>query len=291
VKISPYQIAAFSHAARAHSFSKAAAAMGITQSAVTQHVAKLEQVMGTSLFVRRRGGLELTPAGKELFALSDRIRTLEQLVAEKIESYSALATGHLTIVANAPRPAMPIIAAYKRLYPSVEVSFSLHSWTTVSEKLAAREVDVAIITDPPASEDLFRLELMAHPFVLIARRGHPVLKMRRLRLADLADRPLVLPEDGSLTQRVVLARARALGVTLNKVVKMNSYPVVKEAVLHDVGIGIVLEHSFFPDPKLVEHPIADLSDTFKTYLVTPADKRDLRFVRSFIDVSQANRSG
>ncbi|MFX8418062.1 LysR family transcriptional regulator substrate-binding protein, partial [Acinetobacter baumannii] len=91
-----------------------------------------------------------------------------------------------------------------------------------------------------------RLELMAHKFVLIARRGHPVLKMRRLRLADLADRPLVLPEDGSLTQRVVLARARALGVTLNKVVKMNSYPVVKEAVLHDVGIGIVLEHSFFP---------------------------------------------
>lgn len=291
MKISPYQIAAFSHAARERSFSLAAVAMGVTQSAVTQHVAKLEQVMGTSLFVRRRGGLELTPAGRELFALSDRIRTLEQLVAEKIESYSSLTTGHLAIVANAPRPAMPIIAAYKRLHPGVEVSFSLHSWTTVSEKLAAREVDVAIITDPPASEDLFRLQLMAHRFVVIARLGHPILKMRPLRLADLADRPLVLPEDGSLTQRVVLARARALGVTLNKVVKMNSYPVVKEAVLHDVGIGIVLEHSFFPDAKLAERRIADFSETFKTFLVTPADKRDLRFVRSFISVAEANRLG
>ncbi|MDX2203356.1 MAG: LysR family transcriptional regulator [Hyphomicrobiaceae bacterium] len=290
MKISPYQIAAFSYAAREHSFSRAAEAMGVTQSAVTQHVAKLEQVMGTSLFVRRRGGLELTPAGKELFALSDRIRTLEQLVAEKIESYSSLSTGHLSIVANAPRPAMPLIAAYNRLYPKVEVSFSLHSWTVVMEKLAAREVDVAIITDPPASEDLFRLELMAHKFVLIAHRGHPILKSSRLRLRDLADMPLVLPEDGSLTQRIVLAKARQLGVGLNKVVKMNSYPVVKEAVLHGVGIGIVLEHSFFPDPKLVEHRIVDLSETFRTCLVAPMDKRDLRFVRSFVEVAETEGS-
>ena len=56
---SPYQIKAFTHVAREGSFSLAAKVLGVTQSSVTQHVGKLETVMGTQLFIRRRGALEL----------------------------------------------------------------------------------------------------------------------------------------------------------------------------------------------------------------------------------------
>ena len=65
--------------------------------------------------MRRRDGLELTRAARELFEVSDRLRTLEQVIGEKIESYSNLSTGHLRIVANAPRPVMPAIAQFLQL--------------------------------------------------------------------------------------------------------------------------------------------------------------------------------
>ena len=62
--------------------------------------------MGTQLFVRRHDGVELTRAARELFEISDRLRTMEERVAEKIASYSELESGHLKIIANAPRPAV-----------------------------------------------------------------------------------------------------------------------------------------------------------------------------------------
>jgi len=96
---SPYQIAAFTHAARERSFSRAATVLGVTQSSITQHVANLEKVMGVQLFVRRREGLELTRAARELFEISDRLRTLEQLIAEKIDDYGEVST---VICASSP---------------------------------------------------------------------------------------------------------------------------------------------------------------------------------------------
>lgn len=294
MKVSPYQIAAFTHAARERSFTRAAATLGVTQSSVTQHVARLEQAMGTKLFVRRRGGLELTSAARELFALSDRIRILEQLVSEKIGAYGELSAGHLSIIANAPRPAMPLIAGFSRLYPKIEITFSLFSWTVAMEFLQSREVDIAIIADPPVSEDLFALELVSTRLVAIGRADTTVMRKPRLRLADLVDEPLILPEDGSLTQRVVLARAQKLGLRLTRVIKMTTYPVVKEAVLHEVGTGIALQDSFFPSSQLVERPLLDMPETYRTCIVTPADKRELKFIRTFIefaDASVASKSG
>lgn len=290
MKVSPYQIAAFTHAARERSFSRAAVVLGVTQSSVTQHVARLEQAMGTKLFVRRRSGLDLTSAARELFALSDRIRILEQLVNEKIGAYGELTAGHLSIIANAPRPAMPIIAAFCRLYPKVGITFSLYSWAAAVELLHSREVDVAIIADPPASTDLFALELVSSRLVAIGRADTSVMRKSRLRLADLADEPLILPEDGSLTQRVVLAKAQKLGLSLNRIIKMTTYPVVKEAVLHDVGTGIALQDSFFPSHQLMERPLLDMPETYRTCIVTPADKRDLRFIRTFIEFAEAAAS-
>lgn len=286
MKISPYQIAAFTHAARERSFSRAAAVMEVTQSSVTQHVARLEQAIGTKLFVRRRSGLELTAAARELFALSDRILVIEQLIQERIQAYSEMSGGHLTIIANAPRPALPIIATFGRLYPKVDITFSLYSWTVAVSLLHARDVDVAIISDPPISDDLFCLDLICSHLVAIGRSDTPILKRARLRLADLADQPLILPEDGSLTQRIVLARARELGLTLSRVIKMTSYPVVKEAVLHGLGIGITLEDSFFPSSQLTQRRLLDMPDTHRTCLVTPQDKRELRFIRTFIESAE-----
>jgi len=124
----PYQISAFTHSAREGSFTRAAEKLGVTQSSVTQHVANLERTMGTRLFVRRRDGLELTHAGRELFSVSDRLRTLEQLIEEKVANYSEIAAGHLTVVGNAPRPAMPVIAHYTKLFPHVQIEFTLIRW-------------------------------------------------------------------------------------------------------------------------------------------------------------------
>jgi LysR family transcriptional regulator, low CO2-responsive transcriptional regulator len=290
MKISAHQIAAFTEVFRQKSVSEAAAVLGITQSAVTQHLAKLEQRMGTTLFIRYRTGLEPTKPAEELFALTDRVRVLEQLVAEKIDAYSDLSAGHLTVIANAPRPAMPVVAEFTRRFPAVRVDFSLVTWRVAQERLVARDVDVAIVTEPEAISSLFHAELSATRLMAVLRREHTLACRQSLKLAELAQERIVLTEDGSLTLREVQKACRECSVRLDNVIGMTTYPVLKEAVLHGIGIGIILNDSMFPTDELIYKPIDELSTDFRTYVVTPLDKKRLRFVESFFEAAQSSCS-
>lgn len=286
MKVSSPQIAAFTHAARERSFSKAAKVLGITQSAVTQHVARLEREMGTQLFLRTRGGLELTKPALELFALSDRMRTAEQLIAEKIAAYGTLSAGHLDVVANAPRPALPLIRSYCRRFPDVKLTFTLASWTLAMDKLRRREIDIAVITEPDLTDDLVAVELARVRYMAYMRADHPLAGRPEISLRELETEPLVLPEAGSLTRRIVGECLAAHGLQLRRMIEMTTFPVVKEAILHGIGVGILLEESFYPSGQLVMRPIRELSESYRTCLVAAADRSELRTVREFIDLAE-----
>lgn len=288
---SPYQIKAFTFAARAGSISKAATALGVTQSSVTQHIARLETLMGTRLFIRRRSGLELTRAGKELFTVSDRLATMEQLVTEKISDYSALTDGHIRLIANAPRPAMPIIAQYGKLYPSVQIDFTLYNWTTAMTLLAERQVDVAIVTEPEESPALFTREIRRSPYKVHMRRDHPLADRPSLSLAELQSETLVLPEDGSLTQKIVHAKIREHGLDFQRVLRTTTFPMVKEAILHDLGVGLLLDKSLYPSDKLTAVAVDEMPELYRDCIAIPSEKRDLRLIRSFLDVAVEVRAG
>ncbi len=285
MKASPYQISAFTHAARERSFTRAAAKLGVTQSSVTQHVAKLERIMGTQLLVRRRNGLELTRAGRELFALSDRLRIVEQLIVEKVTSYSEITTGHLRVIANAPRPAMPVIARYAALHPRVQIDFTLVSWTLAMQQLHERTADIAIVTQPETDDGLYSLPLETTRYRAHVRRDHPLARRRRLSLGDLRDTTVIVPEDGSLTQRLLHRKCAELGITLPRVLKTTTFPLVREAVLHGVGAGLLLDHSMSASTDLVAIDIVEMHESYTNCLLTPADKRELRFVSTFIEAA------
>ena len=285
VSPSPYQIKAFTFVAREGSFSEAAKALGVTQSSVTQHIAKLEQHMGTQLFVRRRSGLELTRAARELFAISDRLATMEQLVSEKISDYSALSEGHIKLIANAPRPAMPIIARYGRLFPQVQIDFTLFNWTSSMSLLAERQVDIAIVTEPATSASLFTHELRRSKYKAHMRNDHPFASRKSISLADLQSETLVLPEDGSLTQKVIRAKLREHKIDFPRILRTTTFPMVKEAILHNLGIGLLLERSLFPSEKLVAIPVVEMHEDYRDCIAIPADKKDLRVIQSFLNVA------
>ncbi|WP_417669750.1 LysR family transcriptional regulator [Roseibium sp.] len=282
---SPYQITAFTYVAREKSFSRAAARLDVTQSSVTQHVAKLERQMGTQLFIRRRGGLELTRAGAELFSVTDRLATMEQLVHEKISDYGALTDGHIRLIANAPRPAMPIIAHYGALYPKVQIDFTLYDWTTSMELLMERKVDIAIVTEPEDSDSLFIRELRRTRYKAHMRSDHPLASHKEISLRDMQNDTLILPEDGSLTQKVAAQKIREQDLSFPRIIRTTTFPMVKEAILHGLGIGILLENSLFPSEKLAAVPIREMTEEYRDCVTIPADKRDLKLIRSFMDVA------
>ncbi|MEM8752948.1 MAG: LysR family transcriptional regulator [Pseudomonadota bacterium] len=275
------QLTAFTMAARARSFTRAAEALGVTQSSVTQNVAKLEAMMGVPLFIRRRGGLELTRAARELLEITSPLRDLEDLAAERVGDFSALEVGELRLVANAPRPAMQIVARFLEAYPGITVEFSLASWALATERMRAQEADVGVISDPPRDDRLFIRKIGEARFAAYVRADDAL--QGAATLEDLASRRLVLPEDGSLTQKRVLALAAQRGVRLTRLVKTTTFPMVQEAVLHGVGVGVMLEDALHPNAEIRVLPIDGLGAAADTCVVTQKEKLSLRAIKRFIE--------
>ncbi|WP_420391775.1 LysR family transcriptional regulator [Acuticoccus sp.] len=287
MRLNPHQFAAFAHAAREGSFSRAAARLGLSQSAVSQHVASLERTIGASLLVRSRSGLTLTPAGRDFFELADRYATLDQLIGEKVEGYRTLGRGHLNVIANAPRPALELLAAYKRANPNVEVSFTLFDWTSAMRLLRERQVDVGIVTEPSAMKDCIVAEIGRARYVAYVPVDHPMATRRSVSVTDLKRETVLLPEEGSFTQRIVSRKLSKLGERFDNVIRTTTFPLMKEAVLHGVGIGIFLSDAMHPSTRITTLAIDELPESYATCLVAPADKARIFAVRAFLDVAFA----
>ena len=153
------------------------------------------------------------------------------------------------------------------------------------QQLRERTADIAVVLEPDADDLLYSLPVEKTRYRAYVCDGHPLAGRKRLSLRDLVDQTVIVPEDGSLTQRLLHRKCAELGISLSSLVKMTTFPLVKEAVLHGVGIGLLLDNSMFPYPNLVAIDVAEMRETYTNCLVTPSDKRELRFVRSFIDVA------
>ncbi len=281
-----HQFRAFAHVVREGSFSAAARKLRVTQSAVTQHVANLERLVGSKLLIRARDGVGLTGAGREFFDLAERFVTLETIIEERIDGYADYQRGQLTVIANAPQPALALIASYGRHYPDIEVEFSLHDWTSAMARLGANQADIGIITAPTVRSDLYIRKITEARFVLYCKRDHDLAHQTFVSLKDLTDEILLLPERGSLTRRIVQKHLNAQNVRPRRTLKTTTFPVMKEAILEGVGIGIFLEKSAIEETRLVEIPIREIPETFDTCLVVPKHKLELRLIDSFAQFEQ-----
>lgn len=277
-----HQFVAFAYVVREGSFSAAAARLGVTQSTVTQHVAKLEHIVGTLLLRRGRDGVQLTPAGQDLYDLADRMVALDAEVAERLEGYNAMKQGRLKVIGNAPQPALRIIARFRERYPDIHIDFGLHDWTTATGMIRDRLADVGLITDAPESENWERIFIEQSRYVLYCRKRHPFVQRSEVCLADLVSETLIVPEKGSLTRRVFENACRSHGVNLSRIVTMTTFPLMCEAVLQGIGVALFLKDSSLIREDIAEVPIKEFAAPQKTYLLATKDRIRLKLVGEFL---------
>ena len=118
----------FARVVEQKSFSKAAAALGITRSAVSKHVAQLEAELGAQLLVRTTRKLALTEVGERVYAAcADITRSLER-VREAVHSHTGTVAGHLRVAAPASLGRSYLVALvveFLEQHPAVTVELLL----------------------------------------------------------------------------------------------------------------------------------------------------------------------
>lgn len=171
------------------SFARAAAALGLSQSALSRSIQSVEREVGNSLFIRTASGVEPTDSGRVFIA---RIRPIIQLTEDldrDLVSERGLQSGHVH-VGGGPYPAQSVLAdALARFvadYPRIVVRVMMRDWDELLRRLRAREIEffVGEISTFGSEGDLDVEPLDPHPTFILARRGHPLADRAPMSFAD-----------------------------------------------------------------------------------------------------------
>lgn len=184
------------------SFSKAAAVLFHTQSAVSQMIASLETEVGFKLLVRSRGGAELTEEGKKLYPTVERAVLGYLSVRERAREILGLEGGTVRIgtVSSVTCHWLPdMIKSFEHLYPQVEFVLHQGDYTSIQEWIKTGAVDFGFV-NPAAVKGLETRVLKQGAMVAVLPATHPLVSLEKIPLKRLAGEPFILLEEGHYSE-------------------------------------------------------------------------------------------
>jgi DNA-binding transcriptional LysR family regulator len=205
------QLRAFSRVARERSFTRAAAALHLSQPALTVQIRALEAALGVKLFDRNTRAVRLTPMGGSILPAVERLlRDLEALADDARE----LGAGNRGVVHVAALPSIAssllprAIARLAQRHPGIVVRLRDAIAQRVVALVQSDEVDVGIGVSAGASTELTFRSLLSDRLEAVMPPRHRLARSRSVSLAELAREPLVMM-DAQTSVRALLEREMA----------------------------------------------------------------------------------
>jgi DNA-binding transcriptional LysR family regulator len=179
-------------------FGRAAAAVGLSQPALTKSIQRLEKLLGGLLFDRSRSRIAPTALGNDAITRAKSILIEVAELRRSADLFLGLQMGTVTIGVG---PAMSesflarAIAAVAESHPHTQVSVRVDHWQQLSEWLLGNEIDffVADIFEQADDERFECMPLPKQELVWFCRAGHPLADRSVLSPKDLLDFPLATP--------------------------------------------------------------------------------------------------
>ena len=260
----------FEAAARNLSFTKAAAELYVTQSAISRQVKTLEDQLGVALFRRRHRELRLTEEGQTLYKTSGEVLRLLRDVAGRLGARPAGMLTVTTTVSFAALWLVPRLNDFRRAHPGIDMRLAA---TNEIQNLEREGIDLAIryCTPKAAGEGAVRLfGEMVFPVC-----SESVLAGRKLKMPqDLSGHVLLHYDDPDrrypwLSWDVWFELTQTQGVKPAGMLRFSHYDQLIQAAIE--GQGIALGRTRFVD-KWVK--LGKLILPFgKRYMRSPADSR------------------
>ena len=222
-------------------FTRAAEALGYTQSCVSQMVASLENELSMKLLIRSRHGVKLTQEGEELYPFIERTVNQYRAMQEKAREIQGLETGVIRVgtISSITCHWMPaLIKGLKERYPNVQFLFHQGDYTLIPEWIHAGTIDFGFI-NPAVHTGLKTQVIKDGEMLAVLPRAHPLARRERIRLADIAQEPFILLEEGQYSEP--MAAFAAAGIAPNIQYTIHDDYAIMTMVEAGLGVSILAE--------------------------------------------------
>ena len=265
--------------------SDAAEALHTSQPGVSKQIQLLEAEIGFPVFQRKRNRVTgLTEPGREVIEIAQRImgdvenlRTLRDDYLDREKGTLTIATTH-----TYARYVLPwVIERFIKRYPDVHLGLQQGNPTQICEAVEAEQADIAIGTEAIRPfPNLVRLPCFPIARSVIAKKGHPVLRAKKLTLQEIARYPIIAHDRARSGRWKIMEAFRKEGIEPNVRFGAVDADVCKTYV--EMGLGIAILATVAVDPvhdiNLRARDASHLFESSPTYVTM----RRNTYLRSYV---------
>ncbi|MEJ0068726.1 MAG: LysR substrate-binding domain-containing protein [Pseudomonadota bacterium] len=272
-------------ARRGFNLSRVAEALNTSQPGVSRQVQLLEAELGVTLLVRRRNRiLRLSPAGQEILTAAERLLTEAENIGS-IARESNRQGGQLTIATShlhARYTLLEPIEAFVAKHPEIGLHMMQADPDEILRLVESGEADLGVSTETRTSRPPLTL-VGGRPLgrSLIMPRDHPLARVPRPSLADIARFPIIGYTARSRGGQIITRTFEDGGVGFSPVGSAIDADVVKAYVARGLGVGIIPAIAF--DPARDDLHIVDVTRLFPKSAITISLRQGTHVPRHMLD--------
>lgn len=246
-----HRLKAFCLVVEMKSFSKAAEAKFMTQSAMSHLIKNLEDELGVRLLSRQGKTVSPTPAGRVFYEHARRLlkqyKRMENDVYDLVQKVKGpLYIGASTTVATYLLP--QIFFDFSRNHPEVHINLSVLNTERIINELHEGKIDTGIVEGNVKDRRVFSEEIAEDEIVIIASDDNPLTKKKDTTSQDLMSQRFIMPEAGSGTREFIDDFLSATGIDSQKIdvlMTIGSPELIIQMVQSGLGISFVSKWSVF----------------------------------------------
>lgn len=243
-----------------HGFTRAAAALHVSQPALSQQIRQLEEMLGVQLFDRSGRKTRLTDAGEVYLRYArSALRALEE-GKRAMHDVEDLSRGSLRVAVTPTFTAWfigPLLAEFYTRYPNVTLQLQERSQDKIEEMLVNDELDVGIAFEEVHSADIDIQPLLTENLALVVAENHPLAAQASVDLHVLNSEKLILLSAEFATREQIDRYCRQAGLRPQILMEVNSISAVLELVRR-TGLS-----------TLLPAPVAGQSNDLRAISLTP----------------------
>ncbi len=267
-----FQLETFLAVAREKSFSRAAARMHRTQSAVSQTISKLEEDLGERLFDRSSRDGSLTDAGRLLVSYAESLLNVRSEARDALQELRMLQQGKLVLAANefTSRYLLPVLHLFHRMHPMIRIQVMRMLAREVPSSVLNHNVEFGVLSFRPDDEDLTSLVLYRDELAMVVYPRHPLATARHVQIKDLGAESFIAHSVLSPYREKVIQAFKKHRTTLHMNIEVPTIEDIKQWVQMEVGLALVPLISVENEIKrgdLVHVPVPELAFERKIRIV------------------------
>jgi len=280
----------FCKVVRLQSYAAAGQALGLSRPTVWQQIDSLEAELGVKLLGRAGRGVAATAAGRQLLDLVlpnvAAMDSLKEAFLARLEDRG----GVLRIASITGNDLNRIVMRYRGRWPKIHVTLVERRSIDVVKLVEEGQCDLGFALfspEMPRSPAVHYEQVGQRDFMLVARRRHPLLRARRLRLADIVAHPLMLfPKDNPLRLQVDRVFDReGLLAQMQVTIESDSHETVEQFAHLGMGVGIGLTSLLRTPTAPVGHrPLTEHFGSLPLCLLWERGAHLLPHIAAFVDM-------